>query len=207
MYEHWSTLIKRLGLLACAIKEFDDDGMDYVFMSEGKVHHSKDSQPIVSATQLQRSRCTTKTNASITLNGLFKDYVERYQKSLASGKGSFGKNMLKTWINKPCKPCTFYIFTDAVWQPHCRVSEPVVWMLKQLANAPRRQVGISFIQFGNDELGTRRLKFLDNGLKRKYQVPDVIDYEYQDGNALKMLLGSVNDWWDGDDSDEDWLDD
>ncbi|RMZ81572.1 hypothetical protein DV737_g2484, partial [Chaetothyriales sp. CBS 132003] len=79
---------------------------------------------------------------------------------------------------------------------HCAFMSDPTFYNKQLQDAGGHQVGISFIQFGNDFKGTKRLQFLDNGMSHKYGVRDVIDHEPFDGNVLKMLLGPTSQWWD-----------
>jgi serine/threonine protein kinase len=209
MLQHWDEVKHIIGLLAYAIKEYDDDGLEFLFTSEGKVYKAKTSQLIVGRVHQHKGKCSSSTNPSVLLSRIFTEYVKRYRNTTSGANKQTFFGRLGSREPELCKPCSFYILTDGVWQPGSRLSTQIVWLLQQLANAnaPEYQVGISFILFGNDDRGTKRLRYLDNALKRKYQVPDVVDYEPSNGNALKMVLGSINRWWDGDDSDEDWASD
>ena len=67
--------------------------------------------------------------------------------------------------------------------------------------ADNKKVGIQLIRFGNDAVGIQRLEYLDAGLKRKHQDNlnrDICDTESANGNVWKMLLGSIDPYWDND---------
>lgn len=199
MRNHWTTVKDLLSLLAWTVKKFDDNGMDYYFLSEMKKRNSKTATSIVEQTQLRAGHPAVRLNAATCLDKIFGDYASRYQ----SKQGSIrSKISAKFYGPKPdgriCKPCSYFILTDAIWQPKCKVSAPIIRLMDSLRDARDHQVGISFIQFGNDDVGTRRLRFLDDSLKDRYNIPDIIDYEPANGNVLKMLLGSINKWWDDD---------
>jgi hypothetical protein len=203
MKQHWADVKDLVGLLADAIKKYDPDGVDYVFLSECQFHNEADTKHIIERLQRQHMHCKTPINAPAALQRIF----QRYETSFRTGKpASVRKRPLRRLstlfsgaVTDGCKPCVFIVLTDARWYPppDCKVSTPVVWFLKALGEAAKNnQVGISFIRFGESSVGLRRLKFLDNGLHETYGVPDVIDFEAHDGNALKMLLGSIVKWWD-----------
>lgn len=219
MKRHWNAMRDLVGLLAYAIKAHDKNGLDYLFLSEGKFYNKKDSTPIVEHIHRHKVNCTTPNNANLALQGIFRRYIADYQKGESRQGHMSTMRRLSSRITarepETCKPITYIILTDAVWYPfpECRVSEPVVRLLRDLGDAASdHQVGISFVQFGNDNHGTRRLQFLDNGLHSRYEVPDVIDYEPHDGNILKMVLGSISPYWDNADdpdargNEPEWMD-
>jgi hypothetical protein len=64
---------------------------------------------------------------------------------------------------------------------------------------PEKMAGIQFIQFGNDPIGTERLRWLDEDLKRDWGLArDICDTTPYNDNVWKMLLGSINPYWDAD---------
>lgn len=219
MKDHWKDVKDLLGLLAYAVKTYDKSGLDYVFLSDGEFYNEKDSTPIVEHAQRHAASCTTATNANLGLQTIFQRYVTSYLtgKPVQVHKRAMRRFSSLFDAKEPEEPkqIVYIVLTDAVWYPYpqCRASDPILWLLRALGQAAwNHQVGISFIQFGNDNTGTRRLQFLDNGLHRTYEVPDVIDYEPHDGNILKMILGSISQYWDDADGahargrEEDWLD-
>jgi len=62
---------------------------------------------------------------------------------------------------------------------------------------PITQVGIQFVQIGNDTSATEYLRQLDDGLSNKHKIRDIVDTTPYtgpvDGNSLlKILLGGIN---------------
>ena len=192
MKNHWAELEDLLAPLAYAIKHYDSDGMEYLFLNEGIMHKASSSKRLMQHVAARRGHCTKSTNAALVLEGVFDRYAK---KCTAPGLRQRVSSLMNSGHGAP-KPCSYFVFTDAVWQPKCKVARPIVDLLTQLRGFRKTQVGISFIQFGNDELGSKRLRFLDDELGPKYGVPDVIDYEPSNGNILKMMLGPTSDWWD-----------
>ena len=68
-------------------------------------------------------------------------------------------------------------------------------------HAMDKQVGIQFIRFGEDELGMKRLRYLDDQLPKEKERPlarDICDTTPANGNVWKMMLGSIDPYWDDD---------
>jgi hypothetical protein len=67
---------------------------------------------------------------------------------------------------------SIYILTDGVWQsgpqPLCGVEEPIAKIVEKLTeyDSLSSKVGIQFICFGNDPVGTARFGQLDSDLER-----------------------------------------
>jgi hypothetical protein len=63
---------------------------------------------------------------------------------------------------------------------------------------PINQVGIQFIQIGNDPSATEALRELDDDLAGKYNIRDIVDTTPYSGHQLdaqtltKILLGGIN---------------
>jgi hypothetical protein len=111
------------------------------------------------------------------------------------------------------KPISLYVFTDGRWRgaddAHPTDYESDI-ELRDIADvidnfvkflegrrALMKQVGIQFIRYGNDEVGERRLQWLDDDLKRaKNMKRDICDTTKADGNVWQMLLGGINTRWD-----------
>lgn len=92
-------------------------------------------------------------------------------------------------------PVTLYILTDGVWEARSNLDGfvgDVVRFMDQNSML-RKHIGIQFIQFGRNPLGTARLAHLDNGLGL---ARDIVDTEPSTGNVLKVLLGPVDETFD-----------
>jgi len=100
------------------------------------------------------------------------------------------------------------VLTDGRWQGGnaqlrdvARAVEHIVKFLDS-SQAPDKKVGIQFIRFGNDEVGKQRLKYLDAEMPKVMNLTqDICDTTSAEGNVWKMMLGSINSTWDGDDDD------
>ncbi|KYK55213.1 hypothetical protein DCS_07175 [Drechmeria coniospora] len=107
------------------------------------------------------------------------------------------------------KPLNLIVITDGMPGParssgNPHLPEPaIVGYARRLdeLGAPDYQVGIQFIQVGDDPLATLSLQELDDGLSQKHGVRDMVDtLKYGDGNyktltadeILKAVLGGVN---------------
>ncbi len=205
MYRHWEEVQQLLNLLGYAIKEYDNDGMELIFMSDSKSFSDKNITPLVNEVKYRKSQCKTETNAEHCLRGILEEYAESYNKAKTHATPRHHKasslSKLVQWKDSNAntvKPVCYYVLTDAVWQGICAVADPICELLDKIPTASKYQVGISFIQFGSYQKGTKRLRYLDEGLMfRREASRDIIDYEpAENGNILKMLLGSINPWWD-----------
>jgi serine/threonine protein kinase len=217
MSQHWEKVITHLKYLGYAIKEYDDDGMELIFMSEAKEekpYKAKDVTPLVQIAHSHKSRCLNPTHAEHCIARILEGYTSRFKAASSRSPPSTPTDRILFHVLpaiKRVKPLSLFVFTDAVWHPEgtCRVSKPILRLLNDLKDAPEGQVCISFIQFGQDPVGTKRLKYLDEGLAHDHGVRDIVDYEpvevsnaakggdaAEGGNVLKMLLGSIWEWFD-----------
>lgn len=73
------------------------------------------------------------------------------------------------------RPISIYILTNGVWDSSpaaekglCNADIPIRQLIEELKrrNLPRNQVALQFLRFGNDETGIRRLRTLDDDIKR-----------------------------------------
>lgn len=90
------------------------------------------------------------------------------------------------------------ILTDG--EPTDEPEDVIVAMARELdrLNAPLNQVGIQFVQIGDDEAVTEYLEALDDALSKEYNIRDIVDTTPYTGKdltgdeLLKILLGAVN---------------
>ncbi|KAI5810596.1 hypothetical protein BZA77DRAFT_164542 [Pyronema omphalodes] len=138
-------------------------------------------------------------------------YVERYRQDkrmrLREERERKGEEEVKgspriVPRNKGLKPLNILILTDGI--PTDDVESVIVSQARMLdsLNAPLNQVGIQFVQIGNEEGVREELKDLDDYIANVYGIRDMVDTtryagDNEDGNdgqdwLLKALLGGVN---------------
>jgi len=99
---------------------------------------------------------------------------------------------------KPRKKVNYLVITDG--RPTDDAEGSIVQIAKRLNNAGATlsQLGIQFIQIGTNAGARDFLETLDNDLKNKHGIRDIVDTEpYTDGNVTaarltKLLLGGIN---------------
>ncbi|KAG8747074.1 hypothetical protein FRC10_002490 [Ceratobasidium sp. 414] len=101
-------------------------------------------------------------------------------------------------LKKMPKPVNFIVITDGV--PTDDPESVIIAAARRLdaGNFLLNQLGIQFIQVGNDSRATKALKELDDGLNRTHKIRDMVDTTPYRGKALdgvavvKILLGGIN---------------
>ncbi|KAI9866765.1 MAG: hypothetical protein M1813_000707 [Trichoglossum hirsutum] len=190
MVEHWNDVITLFQTLGYMVKLRDPDGIELQFMNSALKSKSRNTTPLLE--KLKKVVPKGNSDISIRLDQILQDYEFKLQTQ--SGQRS-------TFSSKPAgpiRPMTIYVLTDGVWQPQCEYGAPIrrfVTMLEK-RGLPEKQVGIQFIPFGNNPAGRDKLDHLD----RRMGLPrDIVDTEaFAGGNIWKMLLGSLDRWFDGD---------
>ena len=159
MRPYWDEVSSVLHVLAYMLKGCDEDGMELRFTISNNKHKSKKSTGIIQPLQGKELHGTSDTGSRLST------ILHEYQTSLRQPPQNrlpfFSKAKMKLK-----KPLSVYILTDAVWQPHSDVAEPIrslIGTLRELGSPPT-QVGIQFIRFGSDPEGIKKLAHLDQGL-------------------------------------------
>jgi hypothetical protein len=208
MKPHEAEVESMVDLLGWTLKDFDPDKIEMRLAVANERIESNNSSDLVES--LGKSNFQATCNMSHCLGELFEDYKKKIG---IHGQGYY------------TRPMNIYILTNGIWQTPCEVEEQITDFVKFLEEhrLNRRQVGIQFIRYGENQLGMGRLHNLDTlkqrGLVRRFAflVPgphievqcannvlcrDIVDEEYWKGDFLKILLGSINPLFD-DDDDED----
>ncbi|KIW94037.1 uncharacterized protein Z519_05353 [Cladophialophora bantiana CBS 173.52] len=189
MDPYWPDLTQLYGSLIYMIKkkELDPNGSELRFIISDE---RKEERHTTKLKNMVRERGKSLTGESDFAHRL-DEILEAYQKKLA--------------VNSDTRPISLYVFTDGRWQPGDRQLDAVARSIKRLVDYLEKRgkregmVGIQFIRFGNDEVGIERLRWLDEDLKEARGLArDICDTTNADGNVWKMLLGSINGYWDAD---------
>ena len=192
MRRHWPELNSLFADLIYMVKKkkLDPNGSELRFIMSDDRKEARDTTELILMVNQMRMRLKGQTNFAKRLDEIFEAYKEKL--------GKRGK----------AKPISLYVLTDGVWQPGNGQLNMVASSIKRMVTrleslgAMSKMVGIQFIRFGNDPIGIQRLRWLDSQLKKDWLLArDICDTTSSSGNVWKMMLGSINDYWDDDPDD------
>lgn len=181
MQRYWDALIDLVGNLAYLVKPFDLDGIDLYFTVSGAHHRAKNTTTL--SHHLRMTRPTGISKIEDSLSKILEPHLKRASRASAG--------LSRLFERRSPRPLSIYVLTDGMWSQDSDPNSLLSSISHQLQsfNVAPRNVGIQFIQFGNDSSGAERLRFLDDN----FSSPNCsVDTEYSDGNVLKMLLGSFD---------------
>jgi len=181
--QRWAQAGEALGQLASVASKYDQDGVDIRFLnSSKKAKGVKDPSEVENIFKKVSPGGSTPIGARF--RGLLSDYFTRY-----------AANPNKT------KKVNFIMITDgaATDGPDDNVETIIVKYAKKLdeLNAPITQVGIQFVQIGNDDAAKSFLEGLDDALKTKHHIRDIVDTTVSSSenaklDLIKVLVGAIN---------------
>lgn len=188
MRAHWPDVAKVFEALSYLTKTVDDDGFIKLhFTVSTATHRSNKSSFLLSEVEERGLRLSITSNPETACDKILHEWKKKI--NTHSVKRFFSGS-------EPSMPAvTLYILTNGVWEDRSDLSsfvQDVVRFMDQY-NMPRKHIGIQFIQFGTDVVGSRRLAHLDSGLKLSRDIVDTIP---STGNVFKILLGPVDDTFD-----------
>lgn len=159
MGDHWFEATELLDVLVKMAKGLDTDGMDLKFTTgnitlDGENSASK-FRSRMNAARPMGSKERARTDLRSSLGSILHDYIGR----------------LKNHRWHEVKDVVLLILTDGIWAGMENKNE-VAELIKKFSNELKalnsdlklRPFGIEFIQFGNDNAATERLRFLDDYL-------------------------------------------
>ncbi|QRV92261.1 von willebrand factor type A domain protein [Ceratobasidium sp. AG-Ba] len=180
----WQEARDALAGLAKTALQYDSDGIEIFFLNavdSGRTVKASFSDEDVR--QLFASvRQSPGTPTGRRLNDLLTSYI----------------NKLETAGAKSIKPLNLIVITDG--EPSDDPASVIVEAARRLDEGkyPLAQVGIQFIQVGDDSWASKALKDLDNHLGTMNSVRDIVDTRPYTGQQLTaerlitMLLGGIN---------------
>lgn len=198
--EYWDQLGRALATTANIATKYDSDGIDIHFLNS----HKYDCKYITSLDVVQ-GLFNSVQPAGITpiggcLDYILRDYVDKYAAAKAAYTPSTtGPGPHPTMHDSLPKPINILVLTDG--EPTDNLEDVVVSAARMLDDlrAPLHQVGIQFVQIGNEEGAREALEELDNKLQERHLIRDMIDFtpyvegeKLSGGMILKALLGAVN---------------
>lgn len=134
-------VIKTASVISYVTKEADKDGMDLYFASD----------------TVNAKKCASSTD------------VESEVKKMKIVDGTCDMqncllNVLEPVLVPNMRPTSIYVFTDAIWEPENSLDAIIRMCIEHLVKTKERPstLMLQFIQFGEDEHGTKLLHHLDD---------------------------------------------
>ncbi|CAE6395265.1 unnamed protein product [Rhizoctonia solani] len=178
-----------MGLAEYTLKH-DQDGIEIFFLNDvnkgGSVRNKEEVRQLFYAVKPSGS-----TPTGLRLEQLLMAYIARIE---AARTKSGGQDPLNSGI----KPLNLIVITDG--EPTDDPEGVIIAAARRLdaGNFSLTQVGIQFIQVGDDKHASKALKELDNHLHKDNNVRDIVDTRPFTGKELTtevlvaMLLGAIN---------------
>jgi len=175
----WAQACRILGILAEIASKYDKNGIDIHFLNNDKV-----GEHLKARHEVEHLFAGVSPAGPTPLGECLERVTHRLLKEISKGN--------------PCKKVNYLVITDG--RPTDDAEEAIVHIAKRLdeAGATLSQLGMQFIQIGSDERAKTFLGSLDNDLKEKYSIRDIVDTEPYNGAELtaprlvKLLLGGIN---------------
>jgi hypothetical protein len=153
MKPYWSQVRLTLETLAYVVKSFDQDGMELMFSNSSKKAQHKNRGSMLNS--FNKITPTGQRGMTLALQEIL-NQCDADTTPLA-----------KQFRRRRNKGFSVYVLTDGVWEGRedasSRLCKVINYAMTKLTTTV--DIGIQFIQFGNDALGTERLKRLDDGWK------------------------------------------
>ena len=162
MKQYKDKMERLISLLAYMVKKSDKDGVDLFFtQSVTKVNSQRSSKLSAS---IHQEPFAGLSNMRGRLQTILQEHINKFGTLIQAPKPLFGRQPPP----QPQRPLSFYILTDAKWQPTSATD--VGQLIKDLVQSmkakgcPKEHVAIQFIRFGEDPASIAKLDELDHGL-------------------------------------------
>ncbi|GAA5897147.1 hypothetical protein JCM8208_003741 [Rhodotorula glutinis] len=185
----WETqLMPALAAVVRTAVQYDEDGVDLAFFNSRTRHTSTSADDLLDVFRRVRPRSTTPTADAV--RRVLEPYMTTLEEWQSTGKAA-GKP-------RP-KPLNLIILTDGAPDKGQSPEDVLVDAARRLDKGrfPPFQVGCSFVQIGNYSDAAEHLRSLDDDLKQKHGIRDMVDTTLFDGTCdaqylLKALLSGIN---------------
>ncbi|PBK73158.1 hypothetical protein ARMSODRAFT_953639 [Armillaria solidipes] len=179
----WTEATEALSNLADMAGRYDDDGIDIYFLNDPKFGRN-----IKTDEQVRALLSSVSPKGVTPIGGRLDDLLGDYLHLLES----------KTYEElKHIKHRNYIVITDG--QATDDPATVIAAMAKRLDNGnfPQTQVGIQFIQIGKSSKAARYLRELDDDLRNKFNIRDMVDTTEHHGQLtgeylIKALIGGIN---------------
>ncbi|GAA5931867.1 hypothetical protein JCM3775_000064 [Rhodotorula graminis] len=185
----WETeLAPALAAVVRTAVRYDEDGVDLAFFNSRVTHTSTSADDLLDVFRRVRPRSTTPTADAV--KRVLEPYMRRLEEWQSTGKSAGAP--------RP-KPLNLIVLTDGAPDKGQSPEDVLVDVARRLDKGrfPPFQVGCSFVQIGNYSDAAEHLRSLDDDLKQKHGIRDMVDTTLFEGACdadylLKALLGGIN---------------
>ncbi|KAL5508182.1 hypothetical protein ACEPAH_5801 [Sanghuangporus vaninii] len=189
--ERWTETREALASLAEVAARYDTEGIDVYFLNARRSARNMRSGESVKR-QFDSIEPQGISLLARRLEELLNDYISELEQAQ--------REILRGDLNalRRIKPVNYIIITDGV--PTDDPEPVIIQAARRLdrGNLPVYQVGIQFVQVGDDPRATEALRELDDDLAKEYGIRDMVDTTPYNGGPLdselliKILLGGIN---------------
>ncbi|KIR29410.1 hypothetical protein I307_01314 [Cryptococcus deuterogattii 99/473] len=181
--QRWDQACQAIMEVADLASRYDDDGIDVYFLNNKRVGKElRSSDDVEELFTGLGPRGITPTGRR--LEAILRDYMSRLEASQHTGE--------------EVKPMNLIVVTDGA--PTDDPESVIITIARRLDRGqyPLSQVGIQFLQIGNDPEAREALQDLDDGLSSEHGVRDMVDTvpfsgeKMNAGLIIKTLLGGIN---------------
>ncbi|WVQ79243.1 hypothetical protein IAT38_001339 [Cryptococcus sp. DSM 104549] len=192
--ERWDRARQAIMEVAEIAARYDDDGIDLYFLNNRRVGTDLRTTAQVAETfKGVEPRGVTPTGTR--LEAILRDYMARLERSQATSPRLSGPAVEH---EDPVKPMNLIVITDG--SPTDDPESVIIAIARRLdkGDFPLSQVGIQFLQIGDDPEAREALQELDDGLSGEHGVRDMVDTvpysgeEMSSALIIKTLLGGIN---------------
>lgn len=185
--DHWYEACDALAKLVDAASKYEISGIRLHFLNSPHTCLVKSATDVRRAFQTVTPQVRSASPVGEKLEQLLLEYMAALEASKVQGSGA-----------EPPKPVNYIVLTDGA--PSDDPESVIVATARRLDSQhfPLGQIGIQFVQIGNDPEATTALRELDDELAKTHGVRDMVDTTPYTGGALtadilaKILLGGVN---------------
>ncbi|KAJ6469056.1 hypothetical protein C8R47DRAFT_1055686 [Mycena vitilis] len=193
----WSEASDALEKLAVIAADYDEDGIDIYFLNSTIEGLNLTCTKAVKSV-FDRVEPGGGTYTGARLDELLRPYLADLEAQEARRKARIGHDSEIT--GNKIKPRNIIVITDGAFtdDPAGPIIE-CVQRLQAMPNLGMTQLGIQFVQIGDDDEATKALKELDDNLHKAGNIRDIVDTTpYSRLNPvtadglIKVLLGGIN---------------
>lgn len=162
MKQYQENIEEVVSLLAYMLKPSDKDGLDLYFTQDLQKVNSKKSS------KLSRSIHNMHFSGISDMRGKLHNILQEHRNK-SGVHVSFLKTLLGRQSQQSQRRLSFYILTDAKWQPNNDVGGRIRDLVRTMRHKghSKEYVAIQFIRFGDDPASIDKLDRLDHGLGLK----------------------------------------
>ncbi|SPO39257.1 uncharacterized protein PSFLO_04737 [Pseudozyma flocculosa] len=183
-------LLKDFDTIFVLAAKYDRDGVDVYFLNNDRaIENCTDPREVLRVFDSIEPEGATPTGMRLEILLLdYLDRIEEYKERLSRGQNPGPEPKKRNYI----------VITDG--SPTDDPEDVIVACARRLdrANMPLSQIGIQFLQVGDDAEATEALQDLDDALSKEHGIRDMVDtvtYSSMALNAdliIKALLGGIN---------------